>query len=84
MRVGTFRARAAGVPSSTLSTLWHGPLSAVRGAMDTVKYAQAFVSHAPRDQAGLRADDDERDLILEEELGTSEARVVPELPADRA
>ncbi len=57
-----------GVQTSSLKTLFRGPLSAVRGAVDTVKYAQAFVTHAPSDQAGLRADDDERELILEEEL----------------
>jgi hypothetical protein len=66
------------------SVLIRGPLSAMRGAVDTLKYAQAFVSHAPSAQAGLRADDDERELILEEELGATETtRVVPEAaPAD--
>ena len=46
-------------------------------------YAQAFITHAPRGQAGLTADDDERDLILQEELGVSEAHVVPEQPVGR-
>ena len=59
-----------------LSALVRGPLSAVRGAVDTVKYARAFVTHCPQDHAGLRADDDERQLILEEEL--SELPVRPE------
>ena len=54
--------------SSSLSTLLHGPLSAVRGAVETVKYARPFVTHAPGDRVGLCADDDERELILEEEL----------------
>jgi hypothetical protein len=68
-----------------MHTLIRGPLSAVRGAVDAVRYAQAFVTHAPSAQAGVRADDDERDLILEEEeLSTSAARVVPELPAGQA
>jgi hypothetical protein len=66
------------------SSLFHGPLSAVRGALDAVKYAQAFVTHAPRRHAGLTADDDERDLILEEELGASAAQVVPEQPVSPA
>jgi hypothetical protein len=55
-----------------LVALIHGPVSAVRGAVDTVRYAQAFVSRAPSDQAGLRADDDERELILDEELEVTE------------
>jgi hypothetical protein len=70
--------------SSSLRSLIHGPLSAVRGAVDAVRYAQAFVTHAPRTQAGVNADDDERELILVEELGTSAKQVVPELPVSRA
>jgi hypothetical protein len=56
------------VPTPLLNTLIHGPLSAVRGAVDTVRYASAFVTHAASDQAGLRADDEERALILDEEF----------------
>jgi hypothetical protein len=59
------------VQTSSFSTLLRGPLSAVRGALDTIKYARAFVTHAPSDRAGLCADDDERELILEEELQES-------------
>ena len=71
--------------ASDISTLIRGPLSAVRGAVDTVKYARAFVTHAPSAQAGVCGDDDERDLILEEEeLPTTAAPVVPELPAGQA
>jgi hypothetical protein len=55
--------------ATPFEALLHGPLSAFRGAVDTVRYAQAFVTHAPRDHAGLRADDEERELILAEELG---------------
>jgi hypothetical protein len=58
-----------GMPTSALKSLLDGPLSAVRGAVDALRYAQAFVAHARRPQEGLRTDDDERDLILEEELG---------------
>jgi hypothetical protein len=72
------------VQTSSLSILFHGPLSAFRGAVDTVKYARAFVMHTPSAQAGMCADDDERDLILEEEEFPSEARVVPEIPAGQA
>jgi hypothetical protein len=60
------------MPTSPLTALLDGPLSAVKGAVDTVKYAQAFVSHAPRDEVGLRTDDDERELILDEELGAAD------------
>ena len=56
------------MPTSALSSLMDAPLSAVRGALDTVRYAQRFVVHTSR-QDVLRNDDDERDLILEEELG---------------
>jgi hypothetical protein len=56
--------------TSALDILLQGPLSAVRAAMDTVMYAQAFVTHSHRHRARLRTDDDERDLILQEELGT--------------
>ena len=61
-----------------LGTLLKGPLSAVRGAVDTLKYAQAFVTHEPSDTARLRADDNERELILAEEL--SDLEVQPEPP----
>jgi hypothetical protein len=60
------------MPTASLSTLLDVPLSAVRGAFDAVKYAQAFVTHAPSEQAGLSADDDERELIFEEELERTE------------
>jgi hypothetical protein len=56
------------VQTPSLNGLIHGPLSAVRGAVDTVRYASAFVTHAASDSAGLRADDDERALILDEEF----------------
>ena len=67
------------------SSFLHGPLSAVKGALDTVRYAQAFVAHADRLPAGVHADDDERGLILQEEfVQTGEPPVVPELPVPRA
>jgi hypothetical protein len=60
------------VATAALSALLEIPLSVVRGAFDAVKYAQAFVTRAPSEQAGLRADDDERELIFEEELERTE------------
>ncbi len=62
------------MPRSSLSSLLDAPLSAVLGAVDALKYAQAFVAHAPNQQAGLRADDDERELIFDEELERTESR----------
>ena len=64
-------------------SLIEGPLSAVQGAVEAVKYARAFVRHAPCARAGLYADDDERGLILVEELGVKEPTVPAELPPDR-
>ena len=61
-----------------LGDLLDGPLSAIRGAVDTVRYAQAFVAHPSSAPADPRTDDDERELILEEEF-PSEPQV-PELP----
>ena len=58
--------------TAALSALLEIPLSVVRGAFDAVKYAQAFVTRAPSEQAGLSADDDERELIFEEELERTE------------
>jgi hypothetical protein len=74
----------SGVPTPTraLGTLIRGPISAVKGAVDTVRYAQAFVSHAEPESTGLCGDDDERGLILEEELGSNQAPVVPEMPTE--
>ena len=51
---------------------------AVYGAVDTVRYAQAFVAHAHQDHVGLDTNA-ERELILEEELGPRRA-VLPEVP----
>ena len=58
--------------AAALSSLLDVPLSAVRGAFDALKYAQAFVSRPSREAAGLSADDDERELIFEEELERTE------------
>jgi hypothetical protein len=62
--------------------LLSGPLAAMRGALDTVDYARAFVARGDRTDAGLSADDDERGLIVAEELGASPAKVLPEQSAD--